>query len=159
MVSKGKPKPKPDPSKWRERAEKYMDLVAEYEHTACGEVTGMSEDFVEKAVYDPYYFTPGHTYCCGCGDFVPDDECILANGKTVRAVSNRLRKETPMSFKLVRFLVIPGLSGLLAFVGLMLVAEAFAFAVLAAVVGAFLGHYLVARLVMTPLRRAGMLWR
>lgn len=135
-----------------------MELMSEYEHTECGTVTTVSDDFCEKGVYDPFYFSPGTTYCCGCEDFVPDDECVLANGRTMREFSEKLRADVPNSFRMVRSLLIPGVTGLVAAAVGWFASFQLPVALVGLLVGGAVGYVLIARWIMTPLRRAGKLW-
>ncbi|MFO1004166.1 MAG: hypothetical protein U0936_27935 [Planctomycetaceae bacterium] len=63
----------------------------------------MPAKYVEAMVLDPYAFT-STTMCSHCGD-VPLSKVIMRNKKSAADMVALLRKEAPMSFKLVRFFI------------------------------------------------------
>lgn len=134
-------------------------LLSQYQHKTCSTETGVSEDYVEKMICDPWWFSIRETVCGECGG-VPTNEILVRGGSTLRETIAQMRQDTPTSFKLVRFLAIPGgcaLIGLLVGLIVMLVSEQPAWIVVGALGGVWLG-VTIAKYICLAIRRAGLLW-
>lgn len=145
-----------------ERFRRRCDMMSEYIHPECGNRTQVPAKYVEAMVLDPYAFT-STTMCSHCGD-VPLSKVIMRNKKSAADMVALLRKEAPMSFKLVRFIGVRIAFAVIAVVtGVIVRAVAMDYlpfggvVFIMAAVGALLGGAFDSS-ISKALRRNGMLW-
>ncbi len=63
-----------------------------YVHRNCGVATGMPEGVIRTYLADPYRYMTNRTFCDGCGDHVPFEECSWTEtGENLQAYMDELR--------------------------------------------------------------------
>ncbi len=45
-----------------------------YYHPRCGQATGMPEEIIRSYLVNPFLYADGTTFCCGCTDYVSENE-------------------------------------------------------------------------------------
>lgn len=65
-----------------------------YVHEHCGTATGMPEEIIRSYLADPYLYLADETFCRGCRDHVPMQECTWTEtGEDLQSYMDRLRLE------------------------------------------------------------------
>ncbi len=63
-----------------------------YRHVKCGVATRMPEEIIRSYLKDPWLYSAGETFCCGCGAHVPERECHwVETGQDLHAYMEGLR--------------------------------------------------------------------
>ena len=66
-----------------------------YRHRKCGEVTGMPEEIIQTYLQDPWFYSD-KTFCTGCGQHVPQSECVWEEtGEDLQTYNDKLRAAKP----------------------------------------------------------------
>jgi hypothetical protein len=63
-----------------------------YRHPRCGVVTGMPEEIIRSYLMNPFLYGGG-SFCCGCNDYMPEDELFWQETGQSLAEYNRGLKE------------------------------------------------------------------
>ena len=63
-----------------------------YWHPRCGRATGMPEEIIRSYLVNPFLYGGG-SFCCGCGEHVPEDELIWTEtGQNMAEYTRELRE-------------------------------------------------------------------
>lgn len=134
-----------------------------YRHETCGTDMTVSDDFLELAALDPWYFPIGSAECAGCGSARTCDS-TLDDGRTVHEAFMELRRSVPTAGVMMRFVIIPVIGLVLgALVGAILAVvkvgngNPAGIFVGAAAVG-LVGGYFAIKPLFKELRRMGAFW-
>jgi hypothetical protein len=80
----------------RAAEEELADAPQWYQHTKCGEVTGMPDEIILTYLANPWFYLADSTYCGGCEKHVPLRECVWEEtGENLQTYTNRLRAAKP----------------------------------------------------------------
>ena len=67
-----------------------------YYHEKCGAATQMPEEIVRSYLVNPYLYLADSTFCTGCGNHVPNRECVWSEtGEDLQTYIDRLRADKP----------------------------------------------------------------
>ena len=67
-----------------------------YLHRRCGAETVMPEEIIRSYLVNPYLYYSDQTFCAGCGEHIPNRECVWTEtGENLQVYIDRLRAGKP----------------------------------------------------------------
>ena len=64
-----------------------------YVHQRCGVATGMPEEIIRSYLKNPFLYND-MTFCCGCNDYVKEEECVWEEtGEKLSDYKRKLQEE------------------------------------------------------------------